>query len=58
MESIMFRLATYLVSVAEQTGLNISWLETPKTGFVAMRPMPKLQDSGVPSYHCAKPMTN
>ena len=29
----------YLVSVAEQTGLNLILSETPKTGFVASRPI-------------------
>ena len=28
----------YLVSVAEETGLNLTLSEIPKTGFVAMRP--------------------
>ena len=41
LESIISRLATskisifLLVSVAEQAGLNLTLLETPKTGFVA-----------------------
>ena len=44
-ESITSGLATskfsffWLVSVAEQTGLSLALLETPKTGFVAMRPI-------------------
>ena len=44
LESIIFRLATsklsifYLVSVAEQAGLNLTFSETPKTGFLATRP--------------------
>ena len=29
----------YLVSVAEETGLNLTLSETPKTGFVALRPI-------------------
>ena len=27
----------YLVSVAEQAGLSLTWLETPKTGFLVTR---------------------
>ena len=43
LESIMSRLATseiscfFLVSVSEQIGLNLTFSETPKTGFVATR---------------------
>ena len=29
----------YLVSVAEQAGLNLTLSETPKTGFLALRPI-------------------
>ena len=29
----------YLVSVAEETGLSLAMSETPKTGFVATRPI-------------------
>ena len=29
----------YLVSVAEETGLKLALSETPKTGFVALRPI-------------------
>ena len=42
-ESTISRLATseisifWLVSVAEETGLNLAFSETPKTGFVARR---------------------
>ena len=42
---IIYRLATsifhffWLVSVAEQAGLNLTLSETPKTGFVAARPL-------------------
>ena len=45
MESITSKLATgeisifYLISVAKETGLNIVLSETPKTGFVALRPI-------------------
>ena len=45
LESTIPNLATskislfYLVSVAEETGLNLTLSETPKTGFVATRPM-------------------
>ena len=45
LESIICKLATgeisifELVSVAEETGLKIALLETPKTGFVASRPI-------------------
>ena len=45
LESIIFRLNTsqisifLLVSVAEGTGLSLALLETPKTGFVAPRPI-------------------
>ena len=28
----------YLVSVAEETGLKLALVETPMTGFLAMRP--------------------
>ena len=31
-----------LVSVAEETGLSLALMETPKTGFVASRPILKL----------------
>ena len=45
LESVISRLATneilffYLVSVAEQAGLKLALSETPKTGFLAMRPI-------------------
>ena len=45
MERIIYRLAFSeisifkVVSVAEQAGLNLTLLETPKTGFVASRPV-------------------
>ena len=45
LESIISRLATseisifYLVSLAEQAGLILTLSETPKTGFVASRPI-------------------
>ena len=45
LESAISKLATseisffYLVSVAEQAGLNLTLSETPKTGFVATRPI-------------------
>ena len=45
LESIISKLDTreilffYVVSVAEQAGLNITLSETPKTGFVATRPI-------------------
>ena len=45
LEKIIFKLATtklsvfYLVSVAEETGLSLVLFQTPKTGFVAMRPI-------------------
>ena len=45
LESIISGLATseisifYLVSVAEETGLSLTLSETPKTGFVATRPI-------------------
>ena len=45
LESIISRLATneisffYLVSVAEQAGLSLALSETPKTGFLATRPI-------------------
>ena len=48
MESIISRLATskisifWLVSVAVQAGLNITLSETPKTAFVATRPIYEL----------------
>ena len=29
----------WLVSLAEQTGLRLTWLETLKTGFLSMRPI-------------------
>ena len=32
-------LVFYLVSVADETGFSLALLETPKTGFVAMRPI-------------------
>ena len=44
LESIISKLATsimslfQLVSVAEETGLNLTLSETPKTGFLATRP--------------------
>ena len=44
LKSIISKLATsdistfYLVSVTEETGLNLALSETPKTGFVASRP--------------------
>ena len=44
LESIISRLATseismsWLISVAEETGLNLALSETPKTGFVKLRP--------------------
>ena len=44
-ESILCKLATgeistfYLVSVAVETDLKLALLETPKTGFVATRPV-------------------
>ena len=44
LESTISKLTTseisffYLVSVAEQAGLNLTLSETPRTGFVAMRP--------------------
>ena len=44
-ESIICKLATgeisvfLLVSVAEETGLKLALAETPKTGFLAMRPI-------------------
>ena len=31
--------AIWLLSVAEQTGLSLTWPETPKTGFLASRPI-------------------
>ena len=45
LESIILRLATskililYLVYVAEQPGLNLTFSETLKTGFLATRPI-------------------
>ena len=45
LESIKFKLDTseisifYVVSVAEQAGLGMSISETPKTGFLASRPI-------------------
>ena len=48
LESIISRLATgeistfKLVSVAEETDLKLALLETPKTGFVATRPICKI----------------
>ena len=45
LESIISKLATgeisifQLVSVAEETGLNLALSETSKTGFLAMRPI-------------------
>ena len=45
LKSIISGLATseislfYLVSVAEQTGLNLALSETPKTGFLTSRPI-------------------
>ena len=45
LESIICKLATceisvfQLVSVAEETGLKLALSETPKTGFVATRPI-------------------
>ena len=36
----------WLVSVAEETGLSLYWLETPKTGFLAARPICTLQIKG------------
>ena len=45
LESNISKLATggisifYLVFVAEQAGLNLTFSETPKTGFVVMRPI-------------------
>ena len=45
LESIISKLATgqisifYLVSVAGQAGLNLTLSETPKTGFLASRPI-------------------
>ena len=44
-ESIISKLATseillfFLVSVAEQAGLGMIWSDTPKTGFLASRPI-------------------
>ena len=44
LESIVSKVNTskisifYLVSVAEQVVLSMTWLETPKTGFVALKP--------------------
>ena len=44
LESIIYRLAAgeistfYLVSAAEQPGLNLDLSETPKTGYLATRP--------------------
>ena len=49
LESIISKLATSkisffkLVSVAEQTGLGITWMETPKTGY--LRSNPNLSES-------------
>ena len=37
LESIISRLATSKISVAEQAGLNLTLSETPKTGFVTSR---------------------
>ena len=45
LESIIHKLGRseilifYLVSVAEQIGLSLSWSETPKTGFLVTRPI-------------------
>ena len=45
LESILFKRATseistfYLVSVTEENGLNLTLSETPKTGFLATRPI-------------------
>ena len=45
LESVISRLATneishfYIVCVAEETGLKIALTETPKTGFLATRPI-------------------
>ena len=45
LESIISKVATseisifLLVSVAEETGLNLTLSETPKTGFLATRPL-------------------
>ena len=53
LESIISRLSTseisifLLVSVAEQAGLNLTLLETPKTGFATLRPILYLGNSGV-----------
>ena len=44
LESFICKLATgeisifYIVSVAEESGLNLALTETPKTGFLATRP--------------------
>ena len=45
LQSVIYRLATseisirYLISVAEETCLKLALSETPKTGFLAMRPI-------------------
>ena len=59
LESIISKLATsefsifYIVSVAEQAGLNLTLPETPKTGFVATRPIIDLITTHAPiSAHC------
>ena len=48
MNRILSKLATYLVSVAEDTGLSLALSETLKTGFVAWRP--NLISSGLEKY--------
>ena len=51
LESIISKLATsemsifWLVSVAEETGLSLALSETPKTGFLATRPISYLSFS-------------
>ena len=35
--SILEISSLYLVSMTEQTGLNVNWSETPKTGFIVTR---------------------
>ena len=41
-----------LVSVAEQAGMSLTWLQTPKTGFVATMAHMKCHKSDMLTNHC------
>ena len=42
----------YIVSVAEQAGLRLTWSDTPKTGFVATRPNSDSCTCFIQHVHC------